>query len=142
MKIVVIDGQGGSIGKEVIDQLRKSIPDADILAVGTNSTATLAMLKAGASASATGENPVVVACRTADIIVGPIGIIESDALLGEITPKMAAAISSSSGEKVLIPVNRCKIHIAGQPDIPLHDLIVSAVSVVRDMISRQKSLPR
>ena len=91
-KIVVIDGQGGRLGQMVVEGIKKEGLTAELVAIGTNSSATAAMLKAGADAAATGENPVVVACRTADVIVGPIGIVAADSLLGEITPAMAVAV--------------------------------------------------
>ncbi len=106
MKIMVMDGQGGRMGKSVVEQIRARFPEDEILAVGTNSIATAAMLKAGADAGATGENPTIVGCRTADVIIGPMGIVIADSLLGEITPKMAVAIGQSEAKKVLIPVNR------------------------------------
>ena len=87
MTIMVIDGQGGKMGKGLVEQLKKLCPEDEILAIGTNSIATAAMLKAGADAGATGENPAVVTSRTADIIVGPMGIVIADSLMGEITPK-------------------------------------------------------
>ena len=106
MKLVIIDGQGGKMGRTVIEQLKKNLPDLEIYAIGTNSIATSAMLKAGADYGATGENPVIVGARTADIIIGPIGIVIADALMGEITPSMATAIGQSPAYKILIPVNR------------------------------------
>ncbi len=102
MTIVVIDGQGGKMGKGLVEQLKKFCPEDEILAIGTNSIATAAMLKAGADAGATGENPAVVASRTADVIVGPMGIVIADSLMGEITPKMAVSIGQSPAKKVLI----------------------------------------
>ena len=105
MKIVVIDGQSGRMGQLLIDRMRNAGLSCEILAIGTNALATAAMLKAGADAGATGENPVLVACRTADIIAGPIGILSADSLLGEITPTMAVAIGQSAAKKVLLPVN-------------------------------------
>ena len=103
MKILVIDGQGGKMGAALTDQIKKNMPDVEVVAVGTNSLATSAMLRAGADAAATGENPVVVNCTWADVIVGPIGIILANALWGEITPKMAAAVSECVAKKILIP---------------------------------------
>lgn len=113
-KILVIDAQGGGIGKQVITGIKanKNI-EAEILAVGTNSMATSAMLKAGADIAATGENSVIVGCRTADIIVGPIGIVIADSLYGEITPDMSKAVGQSSAKRVLIPINKCDNMIAG-----------------------------
>ena len=128
MKIVVIDGQGGRIGKALIEQLRAKTADAYLLAVGTNSIATSAMLKAGAAAGATGENPVVVACRDADVIIGPIGIIAADSMLGEITPRMAEAIGQSRARKVLVPVNRC-FEVAGVQEMSLSQYVEQAVEL-------------
>ena len=128
MKIVVIDGQGGRIGKALIEQLRAKGCDGYILAVGTNSIATSAMIKAGADAGATGENPVVVATRDADVIIGPIGIIAADSMLGEITPKMAEAIGQSLARKVLVPVNRC-FEVAGVQEMSLSQYVEHAASL-------------
>ena len=94
-KVLVIDGQGGGLGRQLVSALAAACPEAELTAVGTNSLAANAMLKAGASRAATGENAVVVNCRRADVIVGPIGIVIADALLGEITPAMAAAVCQS-----------------------------------------------
>lgn len=112
-KIVVIDAQGGGLGKQLITNIKEELEDVRIIAVGTNSIATSAMLKAGADVAATGENAVVVNARDADIIVGPIGIIIADAMYGEVTPTIANAVSSSSAKKVLIPFNQYEIFIVG-----------------------------
>ena len=113
MKLVVIDGQSGRMGQLLIDRIRAAGLPYEILAVGTNALATAAMLKAGADAGATGENPVLVACRSADIIVGPLGIAVADSLLGEISPAMANAVAASSAHRVLIPMNLCGTYVAG-----------------------------
>lgn len=114
MNILVVDGQGGRLGRMITERIRKSCPDAVITAVGTNSIATQNMLNSGAADHlATGENAVIVACRTADLIVGPIGIAMADALMGEITPAMANAVASAAAERVLIPMNLCKTWVAG-----------------------------
>ncbi|MBQ6929550.1 MAG: DUF3842 family protein [Oscillospiraceae bacterium] len=126
MKIVVIDGQGGSLGKAITEKI-KSRYNCEIYAIGTNSIATAAMIKAGADYGATGENPVVVNSRDADVIIGPIGIIAANSLLGEITPKMAAAIACSEAKKILVPVNKCKIHVAGTPELSFGEAIECAV---------------
>ena len=107
MNVLVIDGQGGGIGKLLVSGIKSEYPDFFVTAVGANSIATSAMLKAGADAAATGENAVCVGCRKADVIAGPVGIVIADALLGEITPKMAAAIGQSDAKRVLVPVNHC-----------------------------------
>ncbi len=119
MKILVIDGQGGRIGKALVEALRRRGFAGRILAVGTNSAATAAMLKAGADEGATGENPVVVASRRADVILGPTGIVAANSLLGEITPAMALAVSESEARKILVPVNRCRIQVAGVQEMSL-----------------------
>ena len=114
MKILVIDGQGGKLGRKLVESIRKVSPGADITAVGTNSIATESMMNSGcADHLATGENAVIVACRTAQIIVGPFGIVTADAMLGEITPSMANAVASCPAYRVLIPMNLCSTYIAG-----------------------------
>ena len=131
MKILVIDGQGGGLGKQLVAALSAQCPQAQLTAVGTNSLATSAMRKAGAVRTATGENAVVVNCRHADVIVGPIVI--ADALLGEITPAMAAAVCQSGAKRVLIPVNHCDNYIVGVPEQPIGDLVTAAVQKVTDL---------
>ena len=114
MNILVIDGQGGKLGRKLVESIRKVCPEAEITAVGTNSIATQNMLNSGcADHLATGENAVIVACRTAQIIVGPFGIATADAMLGEISPAMANAVASSPAYRVLIPMNLCSTYIAG-----------------------------
>ena len=113
MTVLVIDGQGGKLGQRLVSGVRKTMPRADILAVGTNTSATESMLKAGASQAATGENAVIVACRQADVIIGPLGIALADAMLGEITPAIANAVASSSAYRILIPMNLCGTYVAG-----------------------------
>lgn len=129
-KILVIDGQGGGLGRQLIAQLAAACPGVDITAVGTNSAASAAMLKAGAARAATGENAVLVNCRRADIIVGPLGIVIADALLGEITPAMAAAVGQSRAKRVLIPVNHCDNYVAGVPEQPVSALVQAAAERV------------
>ena len=113
MNITVIDGHGGLLGAQLIKEISQQFPQTEITAIGTNASATAAMLKAGASKGATGENPVIVACRHADIIIGPIGIVIANALLGEITPNIATAIGSSKAYKILIPMNKCNHYVVG-----------------------------
>ena len=133
MKILVIDGQGGRMGKVLVETLRRRGFSGEILAVGTNSAATTAMLKAGADEGATGENPVVVASRRADVILGPMGIVAANSMLGEITPAMALAVSESEARKVLIPVNRCRIQVAGVQEMSLGEYTERAVDTVLAM---------
>lgn len=134
MKIVIIDGQGGKMGQSVIAQLKKSFPDLPVIAIGTNSIATSAMIKAGADGGATGENPVLVATRDADIIIGPIGIVIADSLLGEITPAMAEAIGKSRAYKILIPVNRCNHYVVGWEGMTLTESIALVIKQVENLL--------
>ena len=134
MKITIIDGQGGRMGKAIVEQLKKQHPELELYAIGTNSIATAAMLKAGADYGATGEHPCIVNARNSDIIIGPIGIVFADALLGEITPAIAAAIGSSSAFKILIPVNRCGHYIVGCRDISLSESIRLVCEKVESML--------
>ncbi len=134
MKITIIDGQGGRIGKTVIEQLKKRHSDLELYAIGTNSIATAAMLKAGADYGATGDNAVIVNAADSDIIAGPIGIVFANALLGEITPAIATAIGASKAFKVLIPVNRCNHYVAGCTEAPIGDLIRDAIEKIESML--------
>lgn len=136
LKVLIVDGQGGMVGKQMVEAVRKMIPDAEIIAVGTNTSATASMLKAGADNGATGENSVVVAVRDADIIVGPIGIVIADSLLGEITPKMAVAIGSSPAKKILLPVNKCNNIIVGVGGKSTSSLIAEAIETIREIAER------
>ena len=134
-KVLVIDGQGGGLGRQLVSALAAACPEAELTAVGTNSLAANAMLKAGASRAATGENAVVVNCRHADIIVGPIGIVIADALLGEITPAMAAAVCQSGARRVLVPINHCENYVVGVPDQPVSQLVAAAAQKVKELCS-------
>ncbi len=131
MNILVIDGQGGRIGKLVIEGIRNAGVSAHITAVGTNSLATSAMLKAGADAGATGENSAAVCSRDCDVIIGPIGIVVADSLLGEVTDKMAVAVGRSKAKKLLIPVNQCQNFVVGVPDISMSALIGSVIEELK-----------
>lgn len=137
MKIVIIDGQGGKIGSLLVSKIKEAGLAARLFAIGSNSIATAAMLKAGADHGATGENPVVINCRDADFIIGPIGIIAADALLGEITPAMAAAVSQSPAQKILLPLNRCNHYIVGVQDLPVAQAVPLAVDVLKDMMANK-----
>jgi len=134
MKIIVIDGQGGNIGKQLVKSIKDNFSDVYVRAIGTNSTATANMLKGGADEAATGENAVLVGCRQADIIVGPIGIVIADALLGEVTANMAKAIAQSNCKKVLIPLNKCGVYIAGSDDKSTGDLLNDAIKQIHAII--------
>jgi hypothetical protein len=134
MKIVVIDGQGGALGKSVIASLKKKqfagAGSIEIFAVGTNSAATVAMLGAGADYGATGENPIIVACADADIVIGPIGIVVANSMFGEITPAMARAVGESRAKKFLIPVDKCNVTVIGTPKLPYSEYVKLAADIV------------
>ena len=137
MNILVIDGQGGQLGCSIIKAIYEKYPDADITAVGTNANATASMVKAGAKKAATGENPVTVTAKKADVIIGPVGIVVADAMLGEITPAMACAVGSSDAVKILIPVNKCETLVAGVASVPVSVLIEDAVKKLCNIIENK-----
>ena len=131
--VLIIDGQGGQLGRQMVEAVRKLIPDAQITAVGTNALATSAMLRAGADRGATGENSVIVCTRDADIIVGPVGIVIADSLLGEITPAMAVAVGQSRAKKILLPVNKCNNIIIGVDGKTTSELIEDAIAKIKSI---------
>ena len=139
MTILIIDGQGGGLGKQIITALKESYPQHAILAVGSNTAATTAMLKAGADTAATGENAVVVGCRKADIIIGPIGIVIADSMLGEITPTMAAAVGQSTARRILVPMNLCDNTIVGVMEQPVGQLVQGVVHAVAELIRESQA---
>lgn len=134
MNILVVDAHGGGVGKALVAEIKQNIPEAYVVAVGTNSVATSAMIKAGADKGATGENAIVVCSRNVDVITGPIGIIIADALLGEITPRMALAISRSDAKRVLIPMKNCGNIVAGVGDMNMSQLIADGVREIKKMM--------
>lgn len=135
MRIAVIDGQGGGIGKAIVERFRQKLEDSvEIVALGTNSLATSLMLKAGADEGATGENAVIHNACKVDIILGPIGIICANSLLGELTPLMAKAIAESPAKKILIPVSRCNVTVAGIEAKPIPNYIDDAVEMVKGFL--------
>lgn len=127
MNILIIDAQGGGIGKQLITAIKHEFPQIEITAVGTNSIAATAMLKAGADHAVTGENAVIVGCRKADVIIGPVGIVIADAIFGEITPAMALAVGQSNAKRLLIPVNLCNNIIVGISDLSVGKLIAGVI---------------
>lgn len=137
MNLLVIDAQGGGIGKQLISAVKAACPQIHIVAAGTNATAASAMLKAGADEAATGENAVVVCSRNADVIAGPIGIVIADALLGEITPRMARAVGQSAARRILIPINHCGNIVVGVDDLSIGRLIRGAVAEIEKLCSLQ-----
>lgn len=132
LKIAVIDGQGGGIGKHIVEQLRKRFPELYILALGTNALATGAMVRAGASEGASGEGAICFNANRVDIIAGSFAIMMVYELLGEITPQMAAALSASKAEKLLLPIQRGSIQLVGIPRSPLPHQIEALVNEVEE----------
>ena len=135
MKVLIVDGQGGGVGRQLAAQIKESFPDVQLMAVGTNTIATSAMLKGGADTAATGENAVLVAARKADVIVGPLGIVVADSLGGEISPAMANAVAQSGAKRILIPFKHCENVIVGVSDYTLGHLIQQAIDELRNIIA-------
>ena len=134
MKILIIDGQGGGLGRQLVTAVKEQYPEIEVLAVGTNSAATNAMLRAGADRAATGENSVVVASGQADVIMGPLGMVIADSMLGDITPRMALAVGQSRAKRILVPVSQCDNIVAGTQDISMAQNVQNAVAVLQTLI--------
>lgn len=135
MTVLVIDGQGGKLGKLLCELISSKCPDCFLTAVGTNTAATASMLKGGAKKAATGENSVVVMSKKADVIIGPVGMIIADSLMGEITERAAIAVAKSDAVKIMIPSDRCGNIVAGTKDIPLSEMAEDAVQKLLDLLS-------
>ena len=131
MRVLIVDGQGGRLGKQLVKEVLERFPQVELMAVGTNSMATEQMLKAGAPRAATGENAVVVASRRADVILGPVGIVIADALMGEVTPDMAKAVGQSDAVRILLPHDKCNTMVAGVGDAGMSALIEDAMEKLR-----------
>ena len=136
MNILIIDAQGGGLGKQIVASIKKAYPATEITAVGTNSLASSNMLKAGADHAATGENAVIVGCRKADIIIGPIGIVIADSMFGEVTPAMAIAVGQSNAKRLLIPINQCENIVLGASSLSVSDIIEQILQYLNDEINR------
>ena len=138
MEILIIDGQGGKLGRQLAESILKAYPDVVLTAVGTNSIATDNMRRAGVRRVATGENAVIFNAGQADVILGPLGIVLANALLGEISPAMAAAVSSSRALRILIPMNQCSTLVAGVAEAPVGAILADALQKL-DAVLRQKA---
>lgn len=137
IKVLVIDGQGGGIGKSLVQRLAQENLPIDIVALGTNSAATNQMIKAGATKAATGENAIIVQCKKADIIMGVIGILAANSLMGELSPAMAVAIGESDAQKILIPLTRCHISITCSNNITLSDHLDDAIIQLKSFLENE-----
>ena len=133
MRILIIDGMGGGIGKSIVERLRRETEEYSILAIGTNAIAASTMLKAGADQSATGENAVVYNCGRVDVIIGSIGIVLANSMLGEISPAIAEAVSSSEAVKILIPTSKCNAFVAGVKEQPTAQYIDEIPAILKKM---------
>ena len=122
------------MGRQLVASVKKECPQAEITAVGTNSIATSNMLKSGADHAATGENAVIVGCRKADVIIGPVGIAIADSMYGEITPVMAAAVGQSDAKKLLIPMNQCNNVIVGIKNVSMGSMVEAVIEQLKDVI--------
>lgn len=132
MRIAVIDGQGGGMGKIIVDRIRREFrEEMDVLALGTNALATAAMLKAGANEGATGENAIVRNVERVDLIVGPLSILLANAMLGELTPRMAEAIASAEVPKIVLPLHRENVEVLGSSNEPLPHLVDALLDELR-----------
>ncbi|MEG1479016.1 MAG: DUF3842 family protein [Clostridiales bacterium] len=134
MKIAVIDGQGGGIGKHITMKLRETMPEyTEIFGLGTNAVATAAMLRAGANEGATGESAIAYMASQVDIIVGSISIIAANSMFGEVTPKIVEAIGSSKAKKIMLPVNRSDITIVGIQHEPVPHQIDKLIEIINNI---------
>lgn len=140
MKVVIIDGQGGRLGQLLAEAIVKAELNCSLLVIGTNSIATGAMLKSGAKQGATGENPVIVACRDADVIIGPIGIVSADSLLGEITPAMAVAIGQSRALKLLLPVSHCNNQVIGVKRLSMNEMVAETIDRLKKILEGDETI--
>ena len=134
MRVIVMDAQGGGMGKLLVEGLKRAMPEQKVIAVGTNALATSAMLRAGADQGATGENAVVVCAAQADLILAPIGMVLCDAMLGEVTAAMACAVGRSPAHKILVPVSRCQTSIAGAQKLSMAEAVEWAVAEAKARI--------
>lgn len=138
MRIAVVDGQGGGIGRSIVEKLKAALSNVEIVALGTNSAATGQMLRAGADDGATGENAIVHNMKSVDVVVGVIAIINANSMMGELSPKMAQAIGESRAFKVLLPINRCNIHVVSVEEVSLSVHLDNAVKTIREYVAKNQ----
>ena len=136
-EILVLDAQGGGVGRQLVEQLKKELPDIMVTAVGTNAAATAAMLKGGADHAATGENALCVCAARAELILAPIGMLLADGMLGEVTAEMAAAIGRSDAKKILVPSARCGVAVAGVKTGTVAEYVAQAVQLAAAIMRPQ-----
>ena len=134
MVIAVVDGQGGGLGRAIVEKLKAAFPDTEVIGLGTNSTATGQMLKGGADEGATGENAIVHNMQHVDVVCGVVGILNANSMMGELSPRMAEAIGASHTLKVLLPLNRCHIHVVSVEELTLGQHIDNMVETVRQYL--------
>ncbi len=135
MRIAIIDGQGGGIGRLITDQIRKSLPmDIEIIALGTNAIAASLMLKAGANEGASGENAIAVNVENVDVIIGPLGIVLANSMSGELTPRMAEAVAKSKARKLLIPLTLSRVEVVGVEAEPLPHLVDKLINRLKGLM--------
>ncbi|MEA4853297.1 MAG: DUF3842 family protein [Christensenella sp.] len=136
MLVLVIDGQGGGMGRSIVEHISAEVPEAELVVVGTNAAATANMLRGGKAQGATGENAVLYNCSRADVVVGPIGVFFANSMLGEVTPAMAQALAVCRAEKIAIPVSKCHINIVGMVEAPLSSYIDEAVRIIKNLAKK------
>lgn len=134
--VAIVDGQGGGMGRALAEAVKKYFPDLRVRALGTNALATAAMLKGGADEGATGENAVVFGAGRAHILLGPVGVLAANGLLGEVTPRMAEAIGASGAVKILLPSQRCSIRLAVGPGQPMQYYLDEAMRLLDEEVRR------
>jgi len=138
LRVMVVDGMGGRIGQEIVSRLRTAFgTGVELLAVGTNSAATAAMMKAGANRGATGENAVRITVRDADVVIGPLSVLIPDSMMGEVTPLMAESLALSSARKVMLPLTNPRIDLVGITKNPLPHLMDEAIAIVASMLEKE-----
>ena len=136
INVAVVDGQGGGIGRAIVEKVKKAFPELNVIALGTNAVATGQMLKAGADEGATGENAIIHNMQHVDIVLGVIGILTANTMMGELSPAMASAIGGSHTFKILLPINRCHIHVVSVGDVPLGENIDNAIDALDDYLKK------